>query len=316
MVKGPQKKYSKHKAKLFLFFLAVAGVFWILTKFSREFTTSMSAKIDYINLPETAALASDNKHELSFDLTANGFEILFYKLKKPALTVDVSKYYDPEERSFTITKPELLRRISSHFNKYMEIRNLSSDELNVRLDPIILKKVPVIPKLDISYKKGFKPVDSIKLFPDSVVVSGPQGTLENIKFVNTELLSLQNVEKNISAKVGIVAPSEDIEKINPSKIEVEYKVAEFSQGKFTLPVEIVNLPPNVELKLVPERVTVSFDMAVELFPNVSRNNFRLICDYSKRNQKENFMLPKLAKMPEGAVNIDFEPKKVDYFIFK
>lgn len=316
MAKGFLKTFSSNKAKRFLLFLILASIFWVLTKFSREFTSSMIAKVDYTDLPETAALAKNNQDEINYDLTANGFEILFYKFKKPTLNIRVEDYYTEKKDSFIISKNELLRNLSGSFNKYMEIKNLSPDQLNVKLDPIVLKKVAVEAKTDISFKDGFKSIDGFVLKPDSITISGPKGRLEKIDTVYTEVVSLKNIEKNISETVKIESPSEDIVALNPKEINFQWTVAEFSQGQFTLPVEVVNLPPGMELKLVPDRITISFDIAVDNFMTVSSDSFRIVCDYSLRNKEENFMLPTLAKKPVGTVNIVFEPKKVDYFTFK
>lgn len=316
MAKVTFRKYSKKKVKLFLLFLLLASIFWILTKFGREFTASMVATVNYKDLPETATLAKNNPSEINYDLTANGFEILFYKFKKPALDIRVEDYYSKEKDSFTIPRNELQRKLSGNFNKYMEIKNISPDQLNVRLDPIVLKKVIVEAKTDISFKDGFKPIERFILKPDSITISGPRGVLEKIDTIYTEVVSLRNIEKNISENVRVQSPSEEVVALNPKEVNFQWPVAEFSQGQYTLPIEVINLPPGIELKLVPERITVSFDIAVNDFAAVSPDSFRVICDYSKRHQDESFMLPTLAKMPNGAVNIVFEPKKIDYFIFK
>ncbi|MDX1784020.1 MAG: hypothetical protein R3361_07665, partial [Aequorivita vladivostokensis] len=92
--------------------------------------------------------------------------------------------------------------------------------------------------------------------------------------------------------------------------------AEFSQGKFTLPVQVINLPPDMDIKLVSPNVTVSFDVSVNDFADISKENFRVICDYSKRNKEENFMLPTLEKKPSNIQNVVFEPKKIDFLVFK
>ncbi len=316
MVKGFFQKYSRNKVKLFVLFLILASIFWVLTKFSREFTTAMVANLDYKSLPETAVLAKENPHEINFDMTANGFEILFYKFKKPTLDIRVVDYYTKGKDSFSISKNELLRKFSASFNKYMEVKNLSPDQINVKLDPIILKKVAVGAKTDISFKNGFKAVNRFTLNPDSITISGPKERLENIDTVFTEVVSLRNVENDISETVKIESPSEDVVVLNPSQVNFKWPVTEFSQGKFTLPVEVVNLPPGIELKLVPERITVSFDIGIDDFAIISSDSFRIVCDYSMRNKEENFMLPRLSKLPSGAVNIAFDPKKIDYFIFK
>ncbi|WP_310994348.1 YbbR-like domain-containing protein [Aequorivita marina] len=316
MVKGFFKNGKNVKAKRVLFFLFLATIFWILTKFSKEFTSKMKAEIQYKNIPETAALAEGNKKEITFDLTANGFEILFYKFKKPKIAVQVGKFYESEHDGFKLGKSELMRMVSSNFNRNLAINNLSIDSLYVNLDPIILKKVKVVPKTAINYKVGFKALDSLQVTPDSVTVSGPSGVLGDIHTVETELISLKNVEKSISQSVSVVTENTEIVSIKPTTVKIELKVAEFSQGEFILPVEVINLPPNIEVKLIPRTLQVTFDVSVDDFVQIMKEDFRLVCDYSKRNKEENFMMPFFEKKPKNVYNLTLEPKKVDFFIFK
>ena len=304
------------KVKRFLFFLGLALIFWVLTKFSREFTSTMKAKINYENIPETAALSENNIHEITFDLTANGFEILFYKFKRPVISVPIAKYYSVDQDSFQISRNELLRLIKSDFSRNLSIKNLSVEKLNVNLDPIILKRVKVIPQTEITFKDGYKPIDSIIVAPDSITISGPSGSLKIIETVNTDLISLKNVESNILENVKISKPSEEIVAIKPNIVQVSLAVAEFSQRRFTLPVEVVNLPPNIDIKLVPEMVTVTFDLSIINFSKVSKEDFRVVCDYADRNKDENFMVPFLEKQPEKIYNLIFDPKKIDFFTYK
>ena len=316
MYKGFFKNYKNSKVKWFLFFLFLATIFWVLTKFSREFTTTLQARINYENIPETAALSEKNIKTIAFDLTANGFEILFYKFKKPTIDVEVGKYFSKGENDFTIPKGELTRMVAANFNRNLAIKNLSVEELNVRLDPIVLKKVRVIAKTKFSFENGFKPVDSIKVKPDSVIISGPSGSLQNINAVETELIALDKIDESISETVKITSPNEEIVSIKPNKVAVSLKVAEFSQGKFTLPVEVINQPPDLEIKLVPNAIVISFDVSVTEFAKISKENFRVVCDYSKRNNEENFMLPFLERKPTNVINVAFEPKKIDFFVLK
>ncbi len=316
MKKDLFKNIKNTKVKRFLLFLFLATIFWVLTKFSREFTATMVSKIEYENIPEAAALSINNTKEITFDLTANGFEILFYKFKKPKVSLEVRQYYSEAENGFTINKNELMRLVSSSFNRNLAIKNLSIDELNVKLDPIVLKKVRVLAKTDITFKDGFKPEDSIRIKPDSVLISGPAGSLKNITTIETELISFRNIEKNISQEINILDVGNGIVSVKPKKVKVELTVAEFSQEQFILPVEVINLPPNIDIKMVPQSIAISFDVSVKDFTEISSESFRLVCDYSQRNQEDNFMLPFLEKKPEHIRNVVFEPKKVDFFIFK
>lgn len=310
------KRYSNQKIKRFLFFLAIASLFWVLTKFSREFTSSMQAGIEYQNLPETAILAKENPDKLQFDLTANGFEILFYKFKKPTIIIPVEEFYNEDDGFFIFPKNLILQQLETHFNKYLEVRNVTPDPLKVVLDPVILKKVKVVAQTDLKFRKGFKGIEEFVLTPDSVVISGPRQSVESIDSVFTNVYQRKDIHQDISEKIGLQQPSSEIAGINPNEVTIQWKVSEFSQERFTLPVEVINLPPGLELKLVPAHVQVTFNTSVEDFTHIGMENFKIICDYAKRNQEQNFMIPELSKQPPGAVNISLDPRKIDYFIFK
>lgn len=316
MMKRFFKKYSKTKIKRFLVFLALASILWVLTKFGRDFSAPMEARIAYHNLPETAVLAENNIEDLKFDLTANGFEILFYKFKKPVIDIDVAQYYNKKIDSFSVAKKDLLQKLEIKFNKYYEIRNLHPDPLWVKLDPIILKKIPIMPDIDIDFKKGFRPVDAYTVDPKIVTISGPKAVLAEIDSIFTKNYSFKRVDKDISVSLEVASPSSEIVAITPEEIEFFWAVSEFSEGKFKLPVEVINLPPGVELKLVPQNLTITFDMSLEDFKNVSPENFRVVCDYSKRNKDDNFMIPELIKKPKEAANVMIDPKKIEFYVFK
>lgn len=316
MFKRIFKKYSKTKIKRFLIFLALASFLWVLTKFGRDFSAPMEARVVYQNLPETAVLSEDNVNELKFDFTANGFEILFYKFKKPVIDIDVEQYYNKKTDSFSVAKNELLQKLEIKFNKYYEIRNLHPDPLWVKLDPIILKEIPITPKIDFDFKKGFRPIDTYTLDPEKVTISGPKGVLDEIDSLFTKDYAFKRIDKDIAVPLEVASPSSEIVAITPEEVNFFWAVSEFSEGKFKLPVEVINLPPGIELKLVPQNLTITFVMSLEDFKDVSPDNFRVVCDYSKRNKDDNFMIPELIKKPKEAANVMIDPKKIEFYVFK
>ena len=108
MFKGIFRNLNKKKVKRFLLFLTLATIFWVFTKFSREFTASLNTKIEYSNIPETTALSENTVRDIDFDLTANGFEILYYKVKKPSIEINIEDYLDNNEFNFEIPNKNLI----------------------------------------------------------------------------------------------------------------------------------------------------------------------------------------------------------------
>lgn len=295
-------------------FLAI--IFWALTKFSREFTSTFYLDVHYQNIPEATALAKNNVSQLSFDITANGFDLLFYKIKKPRIIVPVSEFYTIGNNEFTISRNQLNQLIWQEFNDNISIKNLSQENLVIKLDPVVFKKVKVISKVDITFAEGFKPADTVQIIPDSVTVSGPSGSLKELLFVETELISAENLKENINIKTTLVKPSQSVISISPAEVEVRLDVVEFSEGEVMVPIEVVNVPPGMNIKLIPQSIIVSFNASIIGFNSISANNFRVECDFSTRNMEENFMIPKLVKKPQGVLNHEFDTQKIDFLIIK
>lgn len=316
MTKKLGNPFKNTKLKAFFFFLLMAMAFWILTKFSRQFTATVTNSINYINLPERTFITGENLKNVTFDLTSSGFDFLIYKLKNPHIEIDVNRYYLPSEKRAVISNNELVKLISEQLNANMVLRNLAINDLIVKLDDIVLKKIPVILKADFTFKVGFRPIDSILIIPDSIVVSGPSVYLETIHFVETAVVLGKDLDKTLSIPVAVVHDNSKDVSFTPSEVVVSVPIAEFLQKEIVLPIEIINIPFEVTVKLIPNVITIKFNVSTEDFKDINENDFKLICDYAERNIQENSMIPKLVKIPRGIIDVEYSARKIDYLIFK
>lgn len=310
------RKYKDSKPKLFLIFLLLALFFWVLTKFSKEYTATVDARLAYENLPAQTVLTKNNLNNISFDVDANGFEFLYYKFKKPRIAIDVSTFHRPDTQAVIIPNGELIKTITSQLNKDLAVKNLSVTDVLVQLNEIVSRKIPVRPVTQVSYKEGFKPRDSIVAEPDSVTVSGPSEIIQSIEFISTQNLVMNGVDRDVSQEVKLDFSGDSNVKIDLDEVIVRVQVQEYTQKQLQLPVQLINVPSGITVKLIPEQITLTFDVAMSKFNIITANNFRLVCDYAARNQEENFMLPKLLQKPEDIQNAEMSHKKIDYLTFK
>jgi hypothetical protein len=91
--------FTNSKLKGIFFFLLLATVFWVLTKFSKQYTATASATIHYLNIPEATQIKDDNLKKIDFNLTTSGFEFLYYKFKKPIIDIDLKNFYIAGEKN-------------------------------------------------------------------------------------------------------------------------------------------------------------------------------------------------------------------------
>lgn len=310
------RNLKKTKLRLFFFFLLIAVVFWVLTKFSREYTAAVEAQINYISVPENVSLSPENKRNITFEVTANGFDFLFYQFNQPEISVSVLKYYDENKTKLFVSKEDLVGLISNQITKNLSVQNLSVNELNIYLDKLISKKVPVKVKTDFGYKNGFKVIDSIKIKPDSITISGPSEIIKSTKFIETKLLSLQDINKSFSSKVSLKQQDNTELKYSPNEVIVSVKVDEFSQQEVTIPIDVINLPPSKSIKIIPQNITITFDVSLRDFGDILDTSFKVVCDFNERNSEENFMTPKLVQKPDKVRNVVLDANKIDFLLFK
>ena len=313
---GQRQKYRTSKIKSFLFFLLLALVFWILTKFSEESRAIVNSNLAFTNLPASVSISPKTANEIAFDISANGFQLLSYKLKAPTIDIDVSRYYKEGDTVVLISDSELSKIISAQLDNNTRVTNLSLDELNVHLDVIVSKKVPVHLVSEFTFKEGYKLVGSVVLKPDSIIVSGPSADVEKVGGISTETYIKKNISENTNGSVGLLFPENTLLSLSESTITLQMEVEEFTQKRITLPVEVINVPADVKIKLMTESVMISFDVSVSRFNDISERDFRIVCDYATKSSKEPIMVPKLMEQPEGLHHIEWSTKKIEYLIFK
>ena len=316
MLKYFVKQFKKGKLKMFFVFLALAIFFWVLTKYSKEYTATVNATIFFNNPPDSTSIINTRSSDISFDLTANGFEFLYFKFKRPLLNIDINKYYTKNGNDISISREEIIKIINYHLKNDISVKNVSVNELVIELDSIIFKKIPVIIQTDITFRDGYKSIGKIRIDPDSVIVSGPSKFIQEINQIKTNILSLLDVNTNILENIALQTPESLDITISPQNVTISHIVEEFTQKSLILPLKVYNLAKGLKIKLIPEFITITFDVTVNEFNNFSKKDFVLICDYTKRDKNENFMIPELLEKPESILNIVIKAKKVDYLIFK
>ncbi len=311
-----RKKYNTKKIKTFLLFLGVACVIWVLTKFSKEYTATINGDIVYSNLPENTVIGEGNPQDFSFEVTAVGFKFLQYQLNKPRIIIPLNNFAVDESDRVVLESRDLNRLVSSELGNDVSISNLSLSQLNISLDRVGSKRVPVVANTNILFREGFKTIYGPVLSPDSVNIFAPNNILSGIDSIPTTLVSLTDVHQMVEVNVKLELPDDENFNVEPKQVELQLDVTEFTQKTVSVPIEVINIPTGTTVKIIPEVLMISFDVAMERFNDIYDSDFKVVCDFNNKNNEENFMLVELRNQPEGIFHIEFSEKKIDYLIFK
>jgi len=132
----------------------------------------------------------------------------------------------------------------------------------------------------------------------------------------SEAYANKDVSETLESVVGLYLDENSDISISEETVSLRIIVEEFAQKRMSLPVEVTNVPQDIQLKLLPESIVISFDVSVNQFNSISENDFKIVCDYALRSSGENILVPKLVDQPEGLYHIEWSTKKVEYLIFK
>lgn len=304
---------SKNRLHFFLFFVFISFSFWISTKLSNSYTIEQIFNIEWINIPESIVISENNK-KLNTSITASGVEIILYRLFNNNLKIDlIQANFELDYLSLNLENQKFLIQQQLYSNTLLN--QFTPSLVKIKFSRLSEKKIPIIPKTRINLRAGYLIDSNVISKPDCIIVRGPKILLDSIYYAETIAYNQEDVYKSISKKINL----SPIEGANFSKdfVDIELSVSRYSEKEFNIPIELINQPEGVKVKLFPPKTKVRATIPMSVIGNIRVSDFRLIADY---NQILNGQTQKLElfiqKKPSGVKQIILEPNEVNYLIRK
>jgi hypothetical protein len=179
------------------------------------------------------------------------------------------------------------------------------------------KKIPVKGDFDFYYKPGYHLVNSIKINPDSVLVSGTKEQVDALQYLQLEKLTLRDVSKPINQTLKIKEVKETTIKFNIKKAKIFGEIDRFTESSIELPFEVLNLPSDLSINTFPKSVKLIYQVGLANFNKINMNSFKVVCDYQHSVKNNlNYLIPKVILKPEFVLSVKLTPNKIEYLIQK
>lgn len=308
---------------IFIFFLFVATIFWFLNALSKEYTTELTYPVSYTNIPTDKLLISNPPDELSLKVSAYGFILLKHNFRKNIMPLHINATSPPltkmpgsKNQKYYLLTQYVINSLDNQLTNDIKIDEITPDTLLFEFINVISKKVPVVPDFDIHFVRQFTLKNDYIIEPDSIMVYGPENIIDTIRFVSTK----HHDFKNISSTFSDVYELKDYEllKLSEKKVEIEVPVEKYTQVKFEINVEVVNVPNGITLKTFPRKVSISYLVGYSQYYNVNKEQVRAVVDYMSLSEGQKHINVKLLNPPENIIDnsLSVYPPKLDYIIEK
>ena len=309
---------NNRKAKVFLFFLVLSSIIWLLIELSKPNSTVASFKVQYKNLPSNKLLQNTPTAELKATLNAPGFSLLKYKVKKHSISFNMNNLAKKGSTYYLLPNKQL-PFVSSQLSGGTEVLGILKDTIFIDLGNNISKKVAVVPKIHIHYKIGYNLIEKLQISPDSVVVTGAEKYVDSIKEIQTIPLNLEEVSQDINAIQELIMPVKTSNVLySVNQVQIKGRVDKFTEGRFSIPVTIINEPYGVKINPFPKEIEIVYQAGLSDFDQITENSFSVVFDYKQfeRDSLIDYLTPNILKQSEFAASFKIIPNQIDFLIQK
>lgn len=293
------------RLSVFIVCLLFACLFWLLTVFSKEYTTDISFNATFINLPANKILIQDLPTKVAVKIKASGFSLLGvqYSAKNDTLFIDASnvrKHLNDNNTNeiYYLLLNNQLSLMAEQLGGSMKVEKIYPDTVTFVFDQKSQKIVPVKLNLTYSFAKQYQLKGKIKVVPANILIKGPKSVLNDISFIETMPHQISSIE---TTKRHIVP----LQKNTTQGVDYGIKavVAEIPAEKYTeveamLPITVKNAPFGYVVKTFPAKVKVKYNVSLDNYDLVKPEQFVVEANLSATNDISNNRIKvRLVKQP-------------------
>jgi len=306
---------NKRKVKVFSLFLISSFLAWFLSNLSESYESGADFSLNYRNLPDSLLLGKNTPKTIEAKLGTSGFQFLYYKLYHKNMDVDLSKV-TYKDGKYLLTEDALKKQMERQLSQNISLIDLDRSQLFVDLYQVASKEIPIIPKLDIQFQQNFILDGPPKVTPDRVLVKGPKSEIDTLDQVYTFEIEMAKVSSDFSKEVLLVFPKNMTNSIfSVNRVNVEGKVAKFSEKIYNVPVKTINFPKGYTVKTFPNSISVLCKATIDRLKVISEKDFTVMADYKQHaSSDDNVLFLELTQKPEKIYGVRLLDNKVNFVL--
>lgn len=299
---------------VFLFFLALSGVFWLQTTLNEVYEREFSIPVTVVGLPKNAVLTSDETDTVRMTIRDKGFTLLTYMygdiLKKVNLNF---KTYSKSNGTGVVTAAELQKLVYQQLANGSRITSVKPDKLEFYYNYGAKKVVPVRWRGRVMPEEMYF-ISRVAYHPDSVTVYASREKLDSINIVYTEPLNYANFRDTLTLNCHL-AKMKGV-KLTPDEVRVTFCTDVLTEEHIEgVPIKAINMPVGKSLRTFPAKVAINFVTGVNVYRNLKPTDFTVVVDYNEiiDHPTEKCRIY-LKNVPRGISRARLEINAVDYLI--
>lgn len=300
--------------------LLIATSLWFLNALNKIYVTEISYPVRYTDFPKGKLLVSELPQEMTLEIKAHGFALLRYKISTSFLPIifSINTYSDGiiEKNnllSFTVNTAQVKERISAQLSQDIELLNIKPSSITFEFSQFVHKTLPVIPRINYSLKKQYILKKDVSVTPSTIAIEGPAAIVDTLQAIYTKPLNYDNLSKNIDKNIRL----QEIQGVqfDSEEVRLQLEVERYTESRKTLPLNVINLPDSLQMRLFPGNIAVTFDVGLSHYDSTTDSCFMFYVDYNEISSSTTLTVH-AGKKPKHIKDLVYSPEEVEYLIEK
>lgn len=301
---------------IFVICLFIATALWFLNALSSNYTTTISYSVKYTNPPEDLFLSNDPPEHLNLEVEAHGFTLLRHKwsFSVSPIVLNLSGIIETEnpiQNTISVQTGNLMRRISEQVSSEISVINIEPEFLTFDFDSLHSKTIPVVADVNLKLRPQFFLSSSVSVNPDSVQLTGPTSIIQNIDSLMTKTQNFEELDAPVDIMTTLVYPPKT--EVTPNEINLKIPVERFTEKEIKIPLTIKNQPEDINIKIFPSDVNVSFLVGLSDYENITASDFVAYAVYDSVQNSETLKVI-VEEKPGYIQQLIVSPQNVEFLI--
>ena len=286
-------------------------VLWVSITLSNEYYTTYNFPLKLVDFPKGYSSGVEIPKDVSVKLKGQGWKLFALNLgSRSNYKVSVGKGRGKKVLNLSTFLGE-----NQWLSSDVEVISIQPKFVSIKVERTRTKKLKVIPQLKLAFKPGYGLATEIKISPDTIVVTGPRSTMRKLNSILTNEIVLNGLDKATQKEIsfmdiqGVTYPIDkttitlDVQKIVEKNIE-------------NLSVDVLNVPKNREVVLLPNKITVSIRGGIDVLGKLTKDQFKASVNYRDIIRDTLGSIQPKIILPENTTLLFTQPERVQYVIKK
>lgn len=297
--------------------IAIAGVFWVLNKFSNTYASTIRVKLTYTNIPADRVIVDPLPEVVHFQVRGTGWELFRYSfhLGLPVINVNIAQYSNQGQIPLQTNAAEM----SEQLPYQLDITGVQPKTLDLRLEKRSQKRLPVYPKVTLSVNAQYGITDSLQIAPGEVTVAGPASIVDSMTRVPTVPLQLLDIEEDRRGVLSLAPPPVASIQYDTHQVAYHVGVSPFTDATLKVPVQSVAIDTQ-RILLLQEQVEVSFQIPMSQYSQLDdptfADRFQVVADFSKVTTADSLVPIRLERFPAYLRNPKLRQKALQFLYLR